>query len=351
MHYADRMDDSGGISIVVPTFNRATRLEVLLRSLIRLDPPRSRVEIIVADNGSTDRTADVVREFARQSPLPVRHLLEPRRGVAYARNAAVAASSCAVIAFTDDDQDVAPEWLTAIERTFDGNPDVDVIGGRVLPRWLDGEPDGLTHEQWGPLSIIDRGLQPFRLSRARWMCLPGGNMAWRRGALIARGGFAVQYSRTEDRELLVRHLLAGGSAMYVPAMVVYHHVDRGRLTRAFFRSWHRAEGRMRAGYAFEELFDEDGGLRWPRPETPRLLGVSRYLYREWVHVLGEYLRARARGSSADAMRHEGRLLAVSAYLRRRIEHTATPDAPLVHRAGPRAARAAARTAAMLGVLG
>ena len=126
--------------------------------------------------------------------------------------------------------------------------------------------------------------------------------------------------------------------MYVPSMVVHHRLEGRRLTRAFFRSWYRIEGRTRAGYAFEELLTADGGLRATSPDAAQFLGVARYLYREWAQVLWSYLAARLTFRHADALGHEGRLLALSAYLRRRIELTATPDASLVHRASAAAVR-------------
>ena len=326
------MAEDTGITVVVPTFNRSAHLEVLLDSLLHVQPPSCSYDIVVADNGSTDDTADVVRRVAARSPIPLRRIEETRHGAAYARNAAMRATTRPIIAFTDDDQDVAHDWLVTIERTFASNPGVQVIGGRVLPRWK-GTPVALSEEMLGPASIVDRGSEPFRVSCGQWMCLPGGNMAWRREALLALDGFCGAYSRTEDRELLVRHLLAGGQALYVPQMVVYHHLDRDRITRRFARAWNRNEGRMRAGYAFEELFATDGTLRPLAANAPRILGVSRYVYREWLLVLGRYVRSTIALHRDEAFHHEVRLIALSSYIRRRIELTATPEASFVHRAG------------------
>lgn len=344
------MAATSGITVVIPTFNRADRLAVLLESLQHLEPPSLPYDIIVADNGSTDGTAATVRRFAERSRVPVRYLHEPRRGASHARNAAIDAASGSIVAFTDDDQDVAPDWLIAIERAFWENPDVHVIGGRVLPRWLYPPPDWITPETWGPVSIVDRGNDSFRLSRNRWMCLPGGNMAWRRPALTALSGFSPEYPRSQDRELLVRYLLSGGIAMYVPGMIVHHYLDRRRLTKTYFRSWNLSEGRMRAGDGFYELFTADGGLRVPPPATRRILGVPRYLYRQWARALWLCIAARIQLRHVDAFRYELKLLQLSAYLRWRIELTATPDASFAHRAGATAARAAASTAAYLGFL-
>jgi glycosyltransferase involved in cell wall biosynthesis len=341
---------SDGITVVIPTFNRADRLARLLESLQNLEPPPVPYEIIVADNGSTDDTAAIVRDFADRSKVPVHYVHECRRGASYARNAAVAAASGSIVAFTDDDQDVAHDWLTAIESAFHRYPDVQVIGGRVLPRWLHPPPDWLAPEIWGPVGLVDRGNEPFRISRDRWMCLPGGNSAWRRTALLAVRGFSGEYPRSQDREILFRYLLADGIAMFIPDMIVYHYLDRSRLTKRYFRSWNLTEGRMRAKDAFYDLLTGSGALRNPPPETRRLLGVPQPLYREWLHVLRSYVAARVRRRHAAAFRHELRLIRLSAYLRWRIELTTDLDSSLAHRAGTAAARAAARTAGFLGLL-
>jgi glycosyltransferase involved in cell wall biosynthesis len=325
------MAEDSGISVVISTRNRAARLRLTLQSLARQRAPDIPWEILVADNGSSDDTEPTVRGFARCSPVPVLYLLEPTPGVSHARNAATHFSSREFVAFLDDDQDIDPDWLARLARHFLERPGVDVIGGRVLPRWMDPPPDWLTDEIRGPVAIIDRGEQPFLVTRDRWMCLPGGNMAWRRGALIEVGGFSVDYPRAQDRELLVRTLLQDGCAMYAPDVIVYHRLERGRLTREFFRNWYRSEGRMRAGYAFEELFTRDGYLRPIPAGTPRVLGVSRYLYRQWMRALASYLMARLGVIRRDPFPHELRLRMLSAYLRRRIELTAGPHASPLHR--------------------
>ena len=344
------MTRDDGITVVIPTFNRAGGLAELFQSLQHLEPPSLPYEIVVADNGSTDATAETVRGFAACSRVPVHYVHECRRGASYARNAAVAAASGSIVAFTDDDQDVAPDWLRAIERAFRRYPDIQVIGGRVFPRWLHPPPGWIAPEIWGPVGLVDRGDEPFRISRDRWMCLPGGNSAWRRTALLAVRGFSGEYPRSQDREILFRYLLADGIAMYIPDMIVYHHLDRSRLTKRYFRSWNLTEGRMRAKDGFYDLLTGGGALSTPPPETGRLLGVPRHLYREWLHVLRSYVGARVRRRHAAAFRYELRLLRLSAYLRWRIELTTDVHSSLAHRAGAAAARAAAATAGLVGLL-
>jgi GT2 family glycosyltransferase len=208
----------------------------------------------------------------------------------------------------------------------------------VQPHWSQAPPDWLTHEWWGAAGIIDRGSQPFRISRNQWMCLPGGNMAWRRAAFLALGGFSPQCPRSEDRELTVRYLLTGKEGWYAPDMVVYHHRDGSQLTQAFFRNWYRTEGYMRARFGGEELFTPDGYLRSIPADMPKILGVSRYVYRQWLRAMRAYIVARVRLRAFDAFRHEARVVFLSSYVRRRIELTETPGGPLMHRVGAAIAR-------------
>jgi glycosyltransferase involved in cell wall biosynthesis len=334
------------VSVIIAAFNRAESLRCLLRSLLAQDTSHP-FEIIVADNGSADATADVVAELAAADPR-LRYVREERRGVSYARNAGAAAAAAPLLAFTDDDQHVAPTWISTIVRVLDDHPDVDAIGGRVLAQWDHPRPAWLTSRLLGPVSLFDRGERQLRLHRNQWMCLPGGNLAIRRGVFAALGGFNHAYARSQDRELTVRLLLAGRSAMYEPDMIVYHHLDAGRLTKQRFREWNACEGRMRAGYAFEELFTHDGEIRGLSPGTPRVFGVSRFMYRRLASAFAAYVRALVTGPVPETFRCELRVRYLCAYIRRRHELARATREP-AHDGSARAVRTAVTRLWRLGV--
>ncbi len=100
------------ISIIIPVLNGERTIRACLNSILHSDYPGEKREIVVIDNGSTDRTAEIVKTF------PVQYLLEARRGVSYARNRGIEASRGGILAFTDSDCVVSRRWLPEIVQGF-----------------------------------------------------------------------------------------------------------------------------------------------------------------------------------------------------------------------------------------
>src|SRR5467141_1624452 len=89
------------VSVIVPTFNRRSRLERLLLAIDRLPESRAGLEVVVAVDGATDGTTEMLRGMRLGYPLRV--VEQPNRGPAGARNAAIAAATGDVLLFLDDD--------------------------------------------------------------------------------------------------------------------------------------------------------------------------------------------------------------------------------------------------------
>jgi hypothetical protein len=107
--------------------------------------------------------------------------------------------------------------------------------------------------------------------------------------------------------------------MYVPELVVYHHLDASRLTKQRFRQWYACEGRMRAGYAFEELFTRSGEIRPLPDDTPQVFGVSRFMYRKLAVAIATYVRAVGSGRVNEVFARELRMRYLWAHIVRRHE--------------------------------
>ena len=133
-----RMD----LSVVIPTYNRCDELAGALRALLAQDAGTTRYELIVSDNNSTDGTRQLVASLIEGGESRLRYVFEGHQGAASARNAGIAVAVAPIIAFTDDDIRVAPSWIAEIKRALDEHPEVDAVGGKILPQWPHTPPGG-----------------------------------------------------------------------------------------------------------------------------------------------------------------------------------------------------------------
>ena len=228
------------ISVVICTRNRAELLRQAMASVVDQQFPRADFEIVVVDNASTDRTADVAARF--EGAARVRYLREERVGLCIARNTGWQAASGRYVAFFDDDAIALPGWLAAIRDGFAAaSGSVGVIGGRVDPIWEERRPAWLADEIAGSLTIVDWG-EPGRVIpdiRREW--LVGANMAVPRERLAEIGGFHPWLDRvgnqllsSGDVFLQMELIRRGYQCVYLPAMAIQHRVPAARLTRRWF---------------------------------------------------------------------------------------------------------------------
>jgi GT2 family glycosyltransferase len=214
------------ISVVVCTRDRTDHLRHCLPSLLSLDYPT--FEIIVVDNAPlTDATARLVQG------LPVRYVQEPQAGLDRARTRGVEAARYDIVAFTDDDVSVDRLWLRACAAAFD-DAGVSAVTGTVAPKELETEAQWLFETVYGGMG---HGLQRRTLRRdalrnaelirsSAYGC--GANMAFRRSALLALGGFdpaldvGTPSGGAGDLDMLHRILAHGYTLVYDPAVLVWH---------------------------------------------------------------------------------------------------------------------------------
>ncbi len=236
------MNDQGGtpfVSIIVPTRNRLSKLARCLEHVgaIRSDVPW---ELIVVDNGSTDETPQFLESFARRSPMAFRAVREPAAGGMRSRNAGVEAARGEVLIFIDNDCYPEPgivEHYAAIFR----NPDIGFAGGRILPY-----ERTTSQSAEKTLALMESDLEIDYPAGRPVPCgiLQGGNMAIRRRALMAVGGFDERMGPgtrfpAEDWEVLTRIGAAGWSGGYFPGPAVAHdHPRSPKEARSRLRSYH-----------------------------------------------------------------------------------------------------------------
>ncbi len=239
------------LSVVVCTRNGKRTLSATLSHLQRQSLDRSRYEVILVDDGSTDRSA----ELARPNGVRIVRLDRPR-GLAAARNAGVSAARGGVVAFTDDDCAPAETWLAALASSFDDGA-IDGVGGKVVPacsnRFLLGYQRA--HNPLTPLAgelLVSRRVdyrlrlylrsvlrsEPELAAGARLYSPVGANMAFRRQLIVELGGFDEAFRFGAEEEELCRRAHArpqGARLRYQPEAVVVHQFDprlRDSLRRA-----------------------------------------------------------------------------------------------------------------------
>lgn len=303
------------VSVILCTYNRAGLLREALRALAGQVAGTPPYEIIVVDNNSTDETRAVVRAFTGASTL-VRYEFEPEQGLSAARNHGIAAARADLIAFTDDDVRVAPDWVRTIAALFASHEEIDLAGGRVVPDWEAPPPAWLERTGVAPLALVDYGDGPRRIGGTNPLCLVGANLAVRRQVFERVGPFSTAVQRvehsigsTEDHELELRAFAAGCTALYDPRLIVTARVPRDRLTKRYHRAWHTGHGRFCA-------LMRDPSLE--SPGRPAWLGVPAHLYRRIVRELGAYLGNLVRFRPAEAFRRELRLRFLMGFAHQRI---------------------------------
>jgi glycosyltransferase involved in cell wall biosynthesis len=205
-----------GVSVVVCSRDRPEHLAACLDTL--LPSIRSQDEIVVVDSASRDfRTQRVA--FDRR----VRLARCERPGLSHARNTGVAIAGKDLVAFTDDDCRPSAGWTAALADAF-ATPEVTFAFGRVV-----GSAEGV------PVSVTV-GEQPQRIGPDCDLASVGhgANMAFRRSALQAIGGFdevlgaGGPLRAGEDKDAVWRLLCAGHVGAYVPDAVVEHVLWRSR---------------------------------------------------------------------------------------------------------------------------
>lgn len=136
------MQDNMHIPIIISIRNRCSDLSRANDSIEDASVPEgSDCEIVIVDNGSTDKMRSLGSAIAKRSRKSLKYVYEPRRGKSTALNAPVRAAQRDILAFTDDDRIVDAYWIMEIVREFASDKHLAVLGGQVpstekLPRWL-----------------------------------------------------------------------------------------------------------------------------------------------------------------------------------------------------------------------
>ncbi len=232
------------VSVIIPAYNAAVTLEPCLAALLAQSYPRDGYEIIVADDGSTDNTADLAARFSE-----VRLIRSEHHGAAAARNRGARAASGELLLFTDADCEPTARWIETLCAAF---TDPRVVGAKGTYRTRQRE-------------LIARFVQLeyeekyARMRRAATIdFIDTYSAAYRRDVFLANHGFDESFptASVEDQEFSFRLAEQGHAMVFAPDAVVYHQhaATLGAYARRKFRIgyWKVLVHRRHPGKMFQD---------------------------------------------------------------------------------------------------
>lgn len=232
---ADTTEALPGVSIVVPVYNDPAGIRTTLESLTTQTLPPNRYEIIVVDNGSTDRTRSVVEEFTTGDER-VRLVVERETQGSYAaRNRGIDAARGELIAFIDADMSAEPDWLErAIEAVESADADYLACEVELYPPT---ETESLVGK-YNRLTDLDVGGLLTRLHFA-----PTCSLIVRRDLIDDLGGFDPRFRSSGDLEFGNRVFESGRTLHYAPDLQLYH-PERTSLRSVLQKSYRIGRGKV-----------------------------------------------------------------------------------------------------------
>lgn len=223
------------IAVMVPTMRRPDSLARALRSVFAQDRPELIAEIVVVDNSPEASARETVDALRPASPRPLIYVHEPRPGVATARNAGLASTRAALIAFLDDDEEAPPAWLGLLHQ----------IHRRHYAAVTFGPVRGVTPASagWaGP--YLDRffsRLGPAESGPTDTAYGCGNSLMTRERALLGPAPFDAGADETggEDDRLFAGLKAQGCRFAWAAEAYVYEHApaDRARMSYALWRAF------------------------------------------------------------------------------------------------------------------
>ena len=234
------------VSVVVCSYNGARTLRDTLDGLARLQYPN--FEVIVVNDGSTDATPELAAEY------DVRLINTENRGLSSARNTGWRAACGQIVAYIDDDAYPDPHWLHYIAYRFMTGDWVGVGGPNLAPPGDGAIAECVANAPGGPVHVL--------VSDCEAEHIPGCNMAFRRDALEAVGGFDPRYRAAgDDVDLCWRLQQEGGRIGFHATAMDWHH---RRNSVALY--WRQQRGYGKAEALLEQKwrsrYSASGHLAW-----------------------------------------------------------------------------------------
>jgi GT2 family glycosyltransferase len=241
-----RAGDWPRISVVVCSHNGAATLADCCEGIKEIDYPN--FEAILVDDGSTDHTSMIAYRYG------LKVIRTENRGLSAARNTGYQAASGEIVAYIDDDARPDPHWLRYLASSFKCTGHVGFGGPNIAPSGDGFVADCVARSPGGPAHVL--------LTDETAEHIPGCNMAYRKTALEAVGGFDPVYRAAgDDVDVCWRLHERGWTLGFSPAAMVWHH-QRNSI-RAYWRQqvgYGKAEALLERNWP--EKYNAAGHLAW-----------------------------------------------------------------------------------------
>ena len=193
------------ISVVIPTYKRPQMIIRCLNSLLKQDFDRSYFEIIVVDDGSGDDTGDRIGAWKQKNEgINLSYISQKNAGPASARNRGIEEASAEIVAFTDDDCEVDPNWISVILKYLNNYPGKLGVGG-------------VTYTDIAQVTPLTS-----QISNSIETDFPTCNVAYRASTLEEIGGFDESYPVTNEDIDITWRILEKGEIGHEETMRVKH---------------------------------------------------------------------------------------------------------------------------------
>lgn len=240
------------ITVAIPAYNGANRLPRMLERLVlQTGVEHLKWEIIIIDNNSKDDTATVVQDYQKNwsKDFPLRYFLETQQGAAFARLRAVREARGEFIAFLDDDNLPASDWLLSAYLFGQEYPQAGAWSGQIHGEYEVNPPQNF-NKIHAFLAIREHGDQPFLFDPDNLRLPPGAALVVRRQVWcdnvpekpILSGKLPGILVQGDDYEPLLYIHKAGWQIWYNPIMHTYHQIPKWRLEKDYLLNLARGCG-------------------------------------------------------------------------------------------------------------
>ena len=244
---SSKRTDLPSVSVVVPVYNAEKSIKECIDSILSLNYPREKLELIFVNNSSTDNTQTLLEEYEGR----IKILRERKRGPAAARNKGILNSTGEIIAFTDSDCTVDENWLKNIVNPLQ-DVRIGIVGGKILSK----RPCNIIEEFGENIHDHNKAINEFKPPYVISM-----NWASRRSVLLEVGLFDESFIRCEDVDLSHKVMQADYRLFYEPEAIIYHSNEK-TLSGLFIEGFEHGFWSIKAHKKWNDLINPFGHRRF-----------------------------------------------------------------------------------------